>query len=323
MPEETPALVIDDLYKSYGAVHAVKGLSVTVRPSTVLGLLGSNGAGKTTTVRIISTLVPYDRGVVRVLGRDVRREAPAVRARIGLTGQYSALDENLTAYENLEMIARLCHVGVRAARRRATELLETFDLTGAAKRLVKTYSGGMRRRLDLAASLVANAPLLILDEPTTGLDPRSRQNVWRLIRDMVTSGTTVLLTTQYLEEADELADDIVVMDSGTATAQGAPEVLKARVGGTRIEVHLTEDSHASTAIGALERFSTATAHIDEQSRIVTLPVIKEPRLLPTVVRTLDDLAIGIQDVRLREPTLDEVFLTLTGANALADEPSTA
>src|SRR5699024_7498079 len=214
MPEETPALVIDDLYKSYGAVHAVKGLSVTVRPSTVLGLLGSNGAGKTTTVRIISTLVPYDRGVVRVLGRDVRREAPAVRARIGLTGQYSALDENLTAYENLEMIARLCHVGVRAARRRATELLETFDLTGAAKRLVKIYSGSMLRRLALAPSLVANWLHVVVGEQATEYDRRSRQNFWRLVRDMAITVTIVLFTIQYLEEADELCSDIVVMDSG-------------------------------------------------------------------------------------------------------------
>src|SRR5699024_1046612 len=254
-----------------------------------------------------------------VLGKDVVREARAVRAQIGLTGQYAALDQYLTAYENLVMIGRLSRLDAADARRRAKELIEVFDLTDAAKRLVKTFSGGMRRRLDLAASLIVNPALLILDEPTTGLDPHSRQTVWRLIRGLVSGGTSVLLTTQYLEEAEELADDIVVIDHGTVIAQGPPQTLKREIGGSRIEVYLVDGEQAATAAHLLDRFGTSGAHLDADSGIVTVPAFKEPGLQAKVSRSLDAHDIDVADVRLREPTLDEVFLTLTGNKAA--EPS--
>ncbi|WP_193105731.1 ATP-binding cassette domain-containing protein [Brachybacterium sp. FME24] len=318
MSRKAAALVVDDLHKSYGDVDAIRGLSFTIPRGTVLGLLGSNGAGKTTTVRVVSTLLPFDRGTVEVLGRDVVHEARAVRAEIGLTGQYAALDEHLTAHENLEMIGRLHRLRAGDARRRAIDLLENFDLIGVAERQVKTYSGGMRRRLDLAASLIVEPALLILDEPTTGLDPASRRMVRKLVRDLVAAGTSVLLTTQYLDEADELSDDIVVMEHGAVLAHGTPEMLKKQVGGTRIEAHLTGDHPVAAAREVLarevlERFGTGPARLSADRRVVTVPATKEPRLLARVVRTLDDLGIAIDDVRLREPTLDDVFLTLTSA----------
>lgn len=319
MAGKTPALVVDHLHKSFRGVQAVNDLSFSARRGTVLGLLGSNGAGKTTTVRILSTLLAFDRGTVTVLGKDVVREARAVRAQIGLTGQYAALDQYLTAYENLEMIGRLSRLGVVDARRRAKGLIEVFDLTDAAKRLVKTFSGGMLRRLDLAASLILNPALLILDEPTTGLDPHSRQTVWRLIRGLVSDGTSILLTTQYLEEAEELADDIVVIDHGAVIAQGPPQVLKREIGGSRIEVQLVDDRQAATTVHLLDQFGTSGAHLDADSGIVTVPAFKEPGLQAKVIRSLDVHDIDVADVRLREPTLDEVFLTLTGNTAA--EPS--
>lgn len=323
MSQETPALVVDDLHKSYGRMRAVDGLSFSIQPGAVLGLLGSNGAGKSTAVRIISTLTPCDRGTVRVLGHNVESEKRDVRALIGLTGQFSALDDNLTAYENLEMIARLYHLGAVEARRRATELLEMFDLARAATQLVKTYSGGMRRRLDLAASLTIEPRLLIFDEPTTGLDPRSRQNVWHLIRDLVSTGSSVLLTTQYLEEADELADNIVVLDKGITVAHGTPKKLKDTVGDTRIEVRLTGVEGLPAASSALQRLSSGAISINAHERILTFAPIKISDLFSTVVRTLDDLQIRIDDVHLRKPTLDDVFLALTGDDDVSDESRTA
>ncbi|GAA2017350.1 daunorubicin resistance protein DrrA family ABC transporter ATP-binding protein [Nocardiopsis rhodophaea] len=321
MSEADSALVVDGLYKRYGQVHAVNGLSFSAPRGSVLGLLGSNGAGKTTTVRIISTLLPFDTGTVTVLGRDVVADAREVRSRIGLTGQYAALDDYLTGYENLEMIGRLYRLTRGDARRRAAELIELFELTEAGKRLVKTYSGGMRRRLDLAASLIIAPELLILDEPTTGLDPSSRRTVWGLVRDLVDSGTSLLLTTQYLEEAEELADDIVVIDKGAVAAQGSPESLKEQVGGARLEVHLAPGTEPKVALGTVERFGSGPAGIVPDSGLITVPVDRQARLLARVIRALDEEKIDVADVRLREPTLDDVFLTLTGSRS--PEPQNA
>lgn len=319
MSQEIPAATVDDLHKSYGEVSAVNGLSFSLPRGTVLGLLGPNGAGKTSVVRILSTLLPFDQGSVTVLGKDLRREARAIRAQIGLTGQNAALDEYLTAYENLDMIGRLHRLGAVNARRRATELLETFELTEVAQRLVKSFSGGMRRRLDLAASLVVDPPLLILDEPTTGLDPRSRRTVWDMVRDLVSSGSSVLLTTQYLEEADRLADEVIVVDRGTALARGAPEDLKNRIGGSRVEVHLSDSGQITSAAKALEGIGTGPAQVDVDEGIVSIPAPQAPRLLATTVRRLDDLDVLVEDVRLSQPTLDDVFLTLTGPQAAAGD----
>lgn len=258
-----------------------------------------------------------------MLGKDVVRDARALRSEIGLTGQYTALDDYLTGYENLEMIGRLYHLSAADARHRAHELLELFELTEAGKRLVRVYSGGMRRRLDLAASLILAPALLILDEPTTGLDPHSRRTVWRLVRDLVSSGTSLLLTTQYLEEAEELADDIVVISKGTVIAQGTPESLKTRVGGARLEVRIAPGSEPSVALSAVEQFGTAPAELAPDTGVITVPATKEPRLLGKVIRELDDLEIDVEDVRLREPTLDEVFLTLTGSKSAEAQPQRA
>ena len=321
MSKSEPALVVDGLYKRYGKVHAVNGLSFSAPRGSVLGLLGANGAGKTTTVRIISTLLPFDAGTVTVLGHDVVNDARELRSRIGLTGQYAALDEYLTGYENLEMIGRLYRLTRSAARDRAAELIELFELTAAGKRLVRTYSGGMRRRLDLAASLIIAPELLILDEPTTGLDPASRRTVWGLVRDLVDSGTSLLLTTQYLEEAEELADDIVVINEGAVAAQGSPASLKEQVGGARLEVHIAPGSDTEVALGTVEQFGSGPAGITSDTGVITVPVEKEARLLARVIRALDDQEVDVADVRLREPTLDDVFLSLTGNRS--SEPLTA
>ncbi|ONI71800.1 daunorubicin/doxorubicin resistance ABC transporter ATP-binding protein DrrA [Kribbella sp. ALI-6-A] len=305
-------------------VKALDGIDLEVPEGTVLGLLGPNGAGKTTTVRVLTTLMAPDAGSARVLGHDVVKEADTVRQLVGLSGQYAAVDELLTGRENLWMFGRLYRLSSQQAKQRADELLEIFDLTDAADRILKTYSGGMRRRLDLAGSLIAHPKVLFLDEPTTGLDPRSRLDLWQIIRDRVREGVTILLTTQYLEEADELADSIAVVDHGSVIARGTADELKAKVGGERIEVVVHEPGDTTRA---LELLTTALAvtdpeatSLDEHSKRVTLPAPGGSAALVEVIRTLDANGIRIADIGLRRPTLDDVFLSLTGH--ATDNPDT-
>jgi ABC-2 type transport system ATP-binding protein len=316
----TRAMILaEGLEKRYGDTPALRGLDLTVDEGTILGLLGPNGAGKTTAVRIFATLLKPDAGRAEVAGFDVVAQADALRAHIGLTGQYAALDEYLTGFENLEMVGRLYHLPKARARRRATELLERFDLVEAGGRLVKTYSGGMRRRLDLAASLVAEPPVLFLDEPTTGLDPRSRMVVWQMVRELVAGGTTVLLTTQYLEEADQLADRIAVIDGGRVIAAGTPDELKARVGGARLEVTVARAADLEAAARLLRPYGDGSLHVDREQRRVVVPAADGPGLLAAVVRELDAAAIHVDDLGLHRPTLDDVFLALTGHVARSAE----
>jgi ABC-2 type transport system ATP-binding protein len=301
---------VEGLKKSFGDVHALGGIDLRVAPGTVLGLLGPNGAGKTTAVRILTTLLPPDAGSARVAGLDVVRDAVKLRSQIGLAGQYAAVDENLTGFENLEMVGRLYHLGRAASRTRADELLDRFELDQAAKRLVRTYSGGMRRRLDLAAALVARPPVLFLDEPTTGLDPRSRLALWETIEARVAAGTTVLLTTQYLDEADHLADQIAVIDHGRVIAEGTSDELKAQVGGERLEVTLGEASQAQAAIAALAPTTTEPPSCDD--RVLSMPMQAGSGVIADAVRRLDGAGVGIDDIAIRRPTLDDVFIKLTG-----------
>lgn len=300
------------LAKNYGDVVALDGLDLSVPEGSVFGLLGPNGAGKTTAVSILTTLLEPDAGTARVAGADVLTEPEEVRRRIGLSGQFAAVDEYLTGFENLEMIGRLYRLGKQASRTRARELLEQFDLVEAADRPVKTYSGGMRRRLDLAGALVAEAPVLFLDEPTTGLDPRSRTELWSVIRDLVDRGTTLLLTTQYLEEADQLADDIVVIDHGREIAHGTADELKTMVGGERIEVTLQEGASIDDAQRVLSRFAVGEVFADSRTRTLIVPISGGAQTLTDALRDLDAGGIKLRDVGLRRPTLDDVFLTLTG-----------
>jgi ABC-2 type transport system ATP-binding protein len=312
-----PAISVTGLVKSFGDVRALAGVDLNAPPGSVLGLLGPNGAGKTTAVRVLTTLLKPDAGTVRVTGLDVVRDAVKLRSRIGLAGQYAAVDENLTGLENLVMVGRLYGERRAAAKRRGRELLERFDLMDAAGRPTKTYSGGMRRRLDLAAALVARPPVLFLDEPTTGLDPRSRLEVWSTIEGLVAEGTTVLLTTQYLEEADRLADAIAVIDRGRVIAEGTPDALKDRVGGERLEVHLAETTAVATAIRALQPMSDEPPSVEEDT--VRLTVRGRTGTIVEAVRRLDEVGVGVDDLGLRRPTLDDVFLSLTGHAAEAAE----
>ena len=312
MSDISAAVRIEGLEKGYGRTRALRGLDLSVQTGTVLGVLGPNGAGKTTMVRILATLLRPDAGRAEVAGFDVVRQPAEVRARIGLTGQYAALDELLTGRENLELAAALSHLG-RAQRRRCVgELLERFDLEEAASRPVGTYSGGMRRRLDLAASLVAAPAILFLDEPTTGLDPRSRLAMWSVVEELVAEGTTVLLTTQYLEEADRLADRIALIDAGRVVASGTADELKASLGGERVELSLVAGSDLGRAARAVEPHGDGPVRVDTDARRLTLPVSGAAAALPAVVRALDEAGMRLAGLALRQPTLDEVFLALTG-----------
>ncbi|MGY1814233.1 ATP-binding cassette domain-containing protein [Blastococcus sp. SYSU D00820] len=306
------AIVVEGLVKRFGANTALAGVDLTVPEGCVLGLLGPNGAGKTTVVRILTTLLRADEGRAEVVGLDVVRDAAAVRAAIGLTGQYAAVDEYLTGSENLEMVGRLYRLGRREARARAAELLERFDLTGAAGRPAKTYSGGMRRRLDIAASLIARPRVLFLDEPTTGLDPRSRLGMWEFIADLAGGGTTILLTTQYLEEADRLADRMVVIDRGQVIARGTADELKAQVGGQRLELTVGRAEHVPEVVRRLTPLAAGEPQVDEQTRTVSLPVSGGTESLAAALAALEGSRVEVLDVGLRRPDLDDVFLSLTG-----------
>jgi ABC-2 type transport system ATP-binding protein len=311
----TNMIMTSGLVKRYGKVVALDGLDLEVPKGTVLGLLGPNGAGKTTAIRILSTLLEPDAGTAEVAGLDVRAEPHKVRERIGLSGQNAAVDEQLTGFENLDMVGRLYHMGRQRSRARATELLERFELSEAAGRPAKTYSGGMRRRLDLAAALVAEPDVLFLDEPTTGLDPRSRAQMWETIYELSRGGSTVLLTTQYMEEADRLADDIVVIDRGRKIAHGNADQLKAQVGGERVEVVVESNDDVPTTATILGRISHEEVQIDEPTRTVTAAVTGGVDVLGQVLQRLREGECGIVDIGLRRPSLDDVFLSLTGHTA--------
>ncbi|MFE7755104.1 ATP-binding cassette domain-containing protein [Streptomyces sp. NPDC057418] len=315
----TDAIVVEGVHKRYGRRRALDGLDLTVRGGTVHGVLGPNGAGKTTAVRILSTLLRYDGGRAEVAGFDVRSAAADVRRRIGLLGQHAAVDEELGGRQNLEMFGRLYHLGARRAGVRADELLERFGLADTGRKAVKRYSGGMRRRLDLAASLITDPVVLFLDEPTTGLDPRGRAEVWRAVRSLAAGGTTVLLTTQYLEEADQLADRISVIDGGRVIAEGTADGLKATVGGDRVDVVVRDADRLGDAARVLGEGVTA----DADRRLLSAPAPDRMTTLARTVRTLEEAGIEAEDIAVRRPTLDEVFLALTGSGDAGDATTDA
>lgn len=317
-PSRTVVLA-QGLEKRFGETRALRGLDLELEQGQILGVLGPNGAGKTTAVRILTTLSKPDAGTATVAGFDVVQQPQQVRLRIGVTGQYSAVDELLTGRENLEMVGRLARLPGTLSKTRAAELLERLDLTDAADRVSKGYSGGMRRRLDLAASLMASPPIIFLDEPTTGLDPRSRMQMWDLIEDLVHGGASILLTTQYLEEADRLADDIVIVDHGLAIARGTTDQLKEQAGGQRLEVVLAHPDQMSKAESIVQRFGEGPVQYDQRRGRLFTPVSATDGLLAQVVLALDEQGIGIQDLGVRKPTLDDVFLQLTGRELSLEE----
>ncbi len=318
-----PAVIAKGLVKRFGDTEALRGVDFEIERATVLGVLGPNGAGKTTAVRILTTLLRPDAGTAVIDGIDVVEQPRLARARIGLTGQYAAVDERLTGFENLQLVGRLFHMTTGEARSRARELLERFSLDEAGDRVVKGYSGGMRRRLDIAMSLIARPSVLFLDAPPTGLDPRSRLEMWDVIDGLVADGTTLLLTTQYLDEAERLASQIVVIDHGTVIARGTAAELKSQSGGDRVEVTLADPAELERVPALLGTYVQpgVTETIDVEARTVTVPVISTEHIVPAVVRTLDDQGIAVLDVVVRRPTLDDVFLQLTGHRAEDDTSS--
>jgi ABC-2 type transport system ATP-binding protein len=309
---------VDRISKSFGSTRALADVDLAVERGTVLALLGPNGAGKTTLVRILTTLLKPDGGRARVAGCDVVRDASRLRAAIGLAGQYAAVDELLTGRENLELVGLWYHLDKHEYRRRAQQVLERFSLLEAGDRLVKTYSGGMRRRLDIGASLIARPPVLFLDEPTSGLDPRTRNDLWLFIEELVAAGTTVLLTTQYMEEAGRLADRLVVIDSGRVIAEGTVEQLKEQLGGDVLEARVSDPANLEQAAALLAELSDGEPHLDADQRRVSIPTTGGTRLLIAAGRRLEEAGIALDDLGIRRPSLDDVFLTLTGASTRAD-----
>lgn len=312
----TNSIVVKDLYKSYKDLKVLKGVSFSVKRGTILALLGPNGAGKTTTVNILSTLLNPDKGEAKINGFDIKDNAGDVRSSIGLTGQYAAVDEYLTGEENLELIGRLYRLSKATAKSRAKELLKQFDLLEASNRPVKTYSGGMRRRLDLSMSLIASPPIIFLDEPTTGLDPRSRLTMWSMIEKLAKEGTTILLTTQYMEEADHLADNIVVIDNGKVIAEGTSDELKSKVGSDRLELTIDKKSSLEKAEEVIDG---KVLKVDKEDRIVSIATKKGAGELRQILEQLEAAKINVIDVSLHRPTLDDVFLSLTGKGTSSEE----